>query len=97
MEFSAEQKKTIDDLTKRGFSQSLAEVAVAAQSAGHAKAVEHIGEVVAALSMGANPTTAEIQQQRAAIQKEIKALAGKGDFPSIQRSIVLKRVLANTM
>jgi hypothetical protein len=96
MDFNDTQKKTIADLVSRGFPENLAETAVAAQSAGYAKAVEHVAGVVKAMGKEVNPNAGDLKARREALQKELNELvASRDNSPNVmQRRFALKRALA---
>jgi hypothetical protein len=94
MKFDAEQVKQIQTLVASGFPESLAQTAVAAKTAGMENAVETTASFVAALAKNGKLEEAEVEANKIKLKEQLKSLAGLRDFPSIQKSIALKRQLS---
>lgn len=94
MQFDENQQKDINDLMTRGFSHSLAEITIAAKSAGYKSAVDVGAGIVKILTGQEKGTKAEVAAQKKQLQDALGKLAGKSDPQSIQASISLKRQLS---
>jgi hypothetical protein len=87
------EKETVTDLQKKGFSEPMATVAVAAKRAGYDSAIEHVADVVKVLTTK-NPNEVDIQAARKRITAELAKLDGDRSLQSVQKRIQLKNALA---
>jgi hypothetical protein len=94
MQFNEGQQREVNDLMTRGFSQSLAEMTVAAKAAGYSKATDVGAGIVRILTGQEKGTKPDIAAQKKRLQESLDKLAGKSDPASIQQSISIKRQLS---
>jgi hypothetical protein len=95
VEFSAEEKVSIEHLVKGGFPEQMARVAIAAKKAGYKEAESETAAFVKVLSKGEGKSKVQTEEIKQRLQAGLAEVAGKGDFQSIQKSIALKRQLSN--
>jgi hypothetical protein len=94
MQFNETQLKEVNDLMTRGFSQSIAEMTIAAKAAGYSKAVDVGAGIVKILTGQEKTSKVDVPAQKKRLQESLDKLAGKSDPTSIQQSISIKRQLS---
>lgn len=94
MQFDENQQKEINDLMTRGFSQHLAEMTVAAKTAGYSEATDVGAGIVKILAGQEKGTKADVAAQKKKLQDELAGLEKASSPFDIQRRISIKRQLS---
>jgi hypothetical protein len=94
MDFTEPEKQKVFELTSKGWPVNMAEVAIAAQKAGHDKAIDYTAEMVKLLTVQKTAQETDALEAKKSMHAQLQELENDRSFGSVQKRISLKNAIA---